>query len=53
MSSIYDFQETSVYDDEPMEKADNSVLTYLVPILVFLVLNLIPTVSGLFHYFTR
>ena len=53
MSSIYDFQETSVYNDEPMEKADNSILTYLVPIAVLAVLNLIPTAAGLLHYFTR
>ena len=53
MSSIYDFQETAVYDDEPMEKADNSLLTYLAPIAVLAVLNLVPTVAGLVHYFTR
>jgi len=53
MSSIYDFQETSEYVDEPMDKADNSLLTYLAPIAVLAVLNLVPTVAGLVHYFTR
>ncbi|MFC3152504.1 hypothetical protein ACFOEK_15825 [Litoribrevibacter euphylliae] len=53
MSSIYDFQETAVYEDEPMEKADNSILTYIVPIAVLAVLNMVPIAAGLFHYFTR
>jgi hypothetical protein len=53
MSSIYDFQENTVYHDEPMDKPDNSLLTYIAPIAVLAVLNLVPTVAGLMHYFTR
>ncbi|GAA3944191.1 hypothetical protein [Litoribacillus peritrichatus] len=52
MSTIYDFQETAVYEDEPMDKPDNSVMTYLVPILILAVLDLVPLAIGLNHYFS-
>ncbi len=50
MSNVFDFQETAIYSDEPMDKADTSVLTYLLPILVLVVLDFIPLALGLKHY---
>jgi hypothetical protein len=53
MSSIYDFQETAVYDDEPMEKPDNSVFKYLGIALALFAIDMVPTVVGVLHYLNR
>ena len=50
MSTVYDFEESAIYHDDPMDKPDTSPLRLLPALLILLVLDITPIALGINHY---